>query len=297
MTAYNGFPLATTAGQGLFSGASSNGLVQGTAYPDPATRNWLRTGIVSTSETIPMFGGIAVNALLAPISANGPRGVLGQSLQRATSLATTIGFTVFDQSYNAINDPTNPVPTVGSNQSINYYPNGSRARIALAASSNLTEYLGDPINQQVSWDYVSNQLVPYVGAYGPETITDAVWSNTNGGEITYTLAAALAGPVAGDFIEISGVNSTGGNGGSFNGMFEVVSNVTDTLVVSAPAVAGYYGTYSSGGAVLAGGGALPVTILDIQSSGCMVVDTMTGAYTWNYNGAAAVVQLTGGTVA
>ena len=296
MTAYNGFPLTTTSGKGLFkSGGTAEGLIQGTAFPDPATRNWLRSGIVSGNETVPMFGGIAVNALIAPVSSSGARGVLGQSLQRATSLATLVGFTVFNQSYNAVSDPSNPVPTVGSNQSINYYPNGSRARIALAAAPNLIDYLGDPINQQVSWDFVNNMLVPYAAAYGPATITDAVWASTSGGEITFTLSAPLSGPAAGDWVEIAGTTATGG--AAFNGMFEVVSNSAGTMVVSAPAAAGYYGTYAADGTVLAGGGALPVTILDIQGSGCMTVSDAGGLFTWDYDGAAAVVQLTGGTVA
>lgn len=296
MTAYNGFPLTTTSGQGLFSGASADGLIQGTAYPDPATRNWLRAGIVSASETKPMFGGIGITPILSPISSSGPRGQLGQVLQRATALANLLGFTVFDQSYNGVSDPANPVPIVGSNQSQNYYPMGSRARIALACSTNLTEYLGDPINQQVSWDFQNNMVVPYEAAYAADNITAAAWSNTAGGEITYTITAE-AGPVAGGWVEIAGIVQSGGSGGSLNGMFEVISNTGTSLVVSAPAAAGYYPTYTSGGQLLAGGGALPVTLLDLEGTNSMVVEQVGGLYTWNYSGSAVVVQLTGGTVA
>jgi len=290
MTAYNGFPLATTAGQGLFNGASATGLIQGMAFPDPATRYALKTGIVSDLETIPMFGGIAVSALLTPISASGPRPILGQSLVRSTSLATISGFTVFDQSYNTINDPMNPVPTAGSRQSLNWYALGSRARVALAAAPNLIDLLGEQINTQVSWDFVTNRLVPYSPGYTGATITNAVWDSANGGEITFTLGAAMAGPNAGDYIDTVGIVSTGGVL-PFNGSFEVISNAGTTLVVSAPAAAGQYGTYVSGGNVVGGGGALPVTILDIQQSGCMVVEDSTGLFTWDYDGAAAVVQL------
>lgn len=298
MTALNGFPLATTAGQGLFNGASSNGYIQGQAFADPAVRNALRAGIVGSGETVPMWGGIGVNALITPVSAGGPKNALGQSLVRATSLSTLVGFTVFDQAYNMVNSPGSPVPTAGSGQSINYYPLGSRARIALACSTNLVNLYGQAINSQVSWDFTNNELIPYSAPYPQTTITAASWASTGGGRIDYTVSSDLTADItAGDWIDTAAIVETGGTGGSLNGFFEVYSISATHIVVIAPAVAGYYPTYTSGGHVNAGGGALAVTVLDVQGNGCMVVDPITGQYTWNYDGACALVQLTGGTVA
>jgi len=301
MTASNGFPTLTTAGKGLFNGASSTGLIQGQAFPDPATRYALRSGIVSANETVPMWGGIGVYADISPISTTGPKQRLGQVLGRATSLTGStalVGFSVFDQAYNMVNDPTNPVPTAGSGQSINYYPLGSRARIAVACDPSLISLRGGLINQQVSWDFTSQMLIPYSGAYPQTTITNAVWASTSGGQTTYTVGTDLTSYInAGDDIEVSGVVNTGGSSTSaFNGMWTVVSITATTIVVSAPASASI-GTYASGGVVLAGGGALPVTVLDVQASGCMTVSSTGGIYTYNYNGACAVIQLTGGTTA
>jgi hypothetical protein len=301
MTASNGFPILTTAGKGLFNGASSTGLIQGQAFPDPATRYALRSGIVSADETVLMWGGIGVYADISPISSTGPSQVLGQVLGRATSLSGStalVGFSVFDQAYNMVNDPTNPVPTAGSGQSINYYPLGSRARIAVACDPSLISLRGGLINQQVSWDFTSQMLIPFSASYPATTITGAVWASTSGGQITFTVGTDLTADIdAGDDIEVSGIVYTGGTGGNFNGMWTVVSITSTTIVVAAPAASGYYGTYSSGGTVLAGGGALPVTVLDVQPTGCMTVSSVGGVYTYNYNGACAVIQLTGGTTA
>jgi hypothetical protein len=44
---------------GLFN-AYSTGVRQGTAYPDPSTRFRLRMALLAQSETIPMWGGVAV---------------------------------------------------------------------------------------------------------------------------------------------------------------------------------------------------------------------------------------------
>ena len=300
MSYNNGFPSQTTAGQGLFNGASSTGLIQGQAFPDPATRNALQSGIVSQTETLPFFGGLAITAAISPISAGGPKQPLGPVLKRATSLATLTGFSVFDQAYNLVSDPSNPVGTAGSGQSMNFYAMGSRARIAVACSPALVSLLGSQVNAPVSWDFVAQELVPYSGAYNSATITGAVWAATNGGQIDFTVGTDLTTYIGvGDQIETASIVSTGGTGGSFNGSWTVVSISATHIIVSAAAASGYYGTYTSGGTVLAGGGALAVTVLDIQPSGCMVVNynASTGYTTWNYNGAAAIIQLTGGTVA
>jgi hypothetical protein len=299
MSYNNGFPSYTTSGAGLFNGASSTGLIQGHAFPDPATRNALQSGIVSQTETLPFWGGLAVTADISPISASGPKQSLGPVLNRATSLATLTGFSVTDQAYNLVTDPNNTVPTAGSGQSMNFYALGSRARIAVPCDPSLISLYGQQVNSPVSWDFTSQLLVPYSVAYGNVTITNAVWAATNGGQITFTVGTDLTTKVnAGDDIDTTGVVSTGGTGGSFNGFWTVVSVTSTTIVVVALAASGYYGTYSSGGTVLAAGGALPVTVLQVNATGNMVVNynAVTGLTNWNFSGAAAVIQLTGGTV-
>ena len=298
MAVANGFPTLTTSGQGLFAGASSNGWIQGQAYPDPATRWALRSGIVSQSETSLMWGGLPVYADVPPISTTGPRANLGQVIGRATSLATTVGFSVFDQAYNMVTDPANTVPTAGSGQSANYYPLGSRARLCVQAAPSLVNALGGQINAQVSWDFTDELLVPYAPAYTAVTITGATWAATAGGQTTYTVSTNLTAVLAaGDVIDVSGIVASGGTGGSFNGQWVVVSVTSTTVVVVALGATGFYPTYTSGGTIAAAGGALPVTLLEVIPSGNMVVQNIGGAVTYNYNGSAAIIQLTGGTTA
>ncbi len=51
------------------------------------------------------------------------------------------------------------------------------------------------------------------------------------------------------------------------------------------------GTYVSGGLVLAGGGAFPCKVLQVQPENCKTVDydADTGFATWDNNGAAALI--------
>ena len=295
MTALNGFPSQTTSGQGLFNGASSTGIIQGHAYPDPATRFALRSAIVSQSETVPMWGGIGVYADISPISTSGPRGALGQVVGRATALTGStglVGFTVFDQGYNGINDPNNPVPTYGSGQSINYYPLGSRARIAVAADPGLISLRGGEINQQVSWDFVNQILVPYLGTL---TISSGTYV-TGTGVISLTMSAPVTFS-AGDSVVLSGLTGTGAYA-SLDGTWTALTASGTAVTVQGPVGAG--AAAITGGSLTLGSGAssaLPVTVHDVQPSGNMTVQTTGGLYTWNYNGSAAIIQLTGGTTA
>lgn len=298
MVATNAFPTATTGGQGLFNGASSGGLIVGQGEPDPSTRYRLTGGILSQSETLPMWGGVGIYADVPPIT-SGPVTSLGPILGRATALTTgsfpLAGFSTFDQAYNMVNSPDSPVASAGSGQSVNFYPLHSLARIAVACDPSLISLRGGAMGAQVSWDFVSQLLVPFTPAYSGATITGATWSNTAGGQISFTVGTDLTADLAaGDDIDVSGVVNTGGASTSaFNGNWIVVSVDSTHVVVSAPA-ASSIGTYASGGAIAGAGGALPCTILRIEPTNSMVpqYNATTGALTWNYSGAAALLRLT-----
>lgn len=288
-------PNLTTNAIGTFN-VSATGLVQGTTYPDPETRYALCGGLVATTESIPMWGGVGIFEKIPNPSSTGPRQELGSIVGRANSLtgsSALCGFSVFDQAYGMIDSPQSPVPLAGSSGQAMYYRLGTKARLAVACDAALVSLRGGLVTQQVSWDFVNQRLVPYAPAYGTVTITNAVWANTAGGQTTFTVTTDLSAVlVAGDDINVTGVISTGGTGVGFNGAFVVVS-VDATHVVVTQAAASSPGTYSSAGTIVAGGGALAVSVLDVQATNCMVVsyDSVTGFATWNYNGAAAVIQI------
>lgn len=296
----NGFPMATTAGTGLFNGPSSKGYITGQAEPDPATRYALKGGIVATDETLPLYGGVGVYAAVPSLSLSVPLPLIGRATSISGGAKNLIGFAVSDQSYNMVIDPGNQVPAVGSNQTIGFYTLGSRARIAVPADPSLIDLAGGLLNQPVSWDFTNQMLIPFTAAHAGAAITNAVWANTSGGRITLTVATDLTGSVAaGDAIATTGIINTGGTSPqAFNGTWDVISINATTIVLAAPSAA-TLGTYASGGAVAPGGGALAVTVLDMLPTGNMVpvYNSILGTLSWNYSGAAALIQLTGGTVA
>jgi hypothetical protein len=297
---FNAF--VTTNAVGSFN-TTASGLIVGTAYGDPAVRYQLAGGVLGTTETLPMPGGVGITEILQndAYSATATSGSLGPTITRALNLTaynanSLTGFSVFDQNYAAVNSPQSPVPLSASGQLVNFYRLGSLARIAVQCSASLASLVGGVNVPEVSWDFVNQMLVPYTPGYSANTITGAVWAATSGGQITFTVSTNPTALVfAGDNILVSGIVNSPTSPNGFNGTWVVVSTTSTTIVVSAPASSGTaFGTYSSAGTVNAAvGGSLPVKVLSVDLGNSMVpvYSSATGFWTWNRSGNAAVIMI------
>lgn len=149
-------PYATTVAGGLFL-TTAAGLVQGMFFDDPAVRYQLAGGVLKSTETLPMFGGVGIFEDIAPGGFD-PR---GNPVGRATTQANLTGFSVFNQNGAAINSPASPVPQVLVGGQVNFFRLGSNAEIALAIDPTLVSDDGGLITLQVSWDYTNQKIVAY----------------------------------------------------------------------------------------------------------------------------------------
>jgi len=291
-------PALTTNALGSFN-VSSEGYVQGTMLDDPSARYALAGGVLASSETIPMWGGVGIYEFVAGGSNNyvgnpgGPAGVQGGQVGRATALTGSkalTGFSVFNQAHAMINSPQSPVPLAGSGQQVNFFRLGSRARIAVACDPILASLSGaDIITTQVSWDFVNQLLVPYVG-----TLTISSGTYVSGtGVVTLTMSAPITfGP--GDSIIVSSLTGSGAYA-SLNGTFTALTGTTGSTVVY-NAGSGLGAAAITGGSLTLGSGAssaLPVDVLDINSTNSMTVvyNSTTGFATWNRSGTCAIILI------
>lgn len=155
-------PYVQTTAAGMFN-IESDGLIVGTAYPDPAARFALSGGTLATAETLPMFGGVGIseNIPWEPSATPHPTVPLGSYIARATAYANLTGFSVFDQNYAAVNTPQSPVPTVGSGGLVNFYRLGSGIRVALAIDPTLITLEGGLVTAQVSWDFTNQKIIAF----------------------------------------------------------------------------------------------------------------------------------------
>lgn len=284
-------PMATTNAAGTFN-IESVGYIQGTAMDSPAIRNSLAGGVLAQDETLPMWGGVGIYNKVPGGVAGGPGEPLGGLVGRATSLTAQAAkqltaFSVFDQAHHAINTPQSPVPLLGSGMSVNYYRLGSGARIPVACNPALVSLKDQIITSLVSWDFGGQRLTAGQAAYAANVITASSWANTAGGQATYTTTSAH-GVSPGQYVTFTGITPD-----AYNGTFLAIAGTTgSTIVVEMPRTS-TPGAGSAFGTLVAGGGYLPVQVLDIKSTNCMTVnyDPVTGYGSWNRSGACALILI------
>ena len=287
-------PYITTNAAGSFN-VSSTGYIAGMLLQNPVENFKIAGGVVGSTETIPMWGGIGITESI-PVPGYSPThqmASLGGILTRATTEANLTGFTVFDQSQSLITTPQSPVPQAGSGNTINMVRLGSNVRLAVACDASLSSIEGDPINQQVSWDFNAQALTAYDAATGTVVINSAVWANTNGGRLTIVANAATLVGAVGDYVTISGATNTGTGGAPVINTTFQVDTFTDNehFTLAAPAAVGVFGTIAGSPVVVEGTVALACKVLSFNFGNSMVpiYNVQTGFVTWNRTGSCAVI--------
>jgi hypothetical protein len=293
ITGFN--PMATTNANGLF-GVQSDGYTQGVAHDSPATRFALAGGYLASTETLPMWGGVAISESLSPATSNGH---MGNAISRATLVANITGFSVFNQGHNGINWPQSQVPTIQSGMTSMFYRLGSGARIAVACDPSLVGIDGGLITQNVSWDFNNQRLQQYVAATPTVAVTSMTptYSAVLGGEtiaIVCTAPSDVSG--VGDAINISGATNAGTGGNTVvNGNF-VVTAFTDNQNFSIFVPTANTGVITTvAGTILLnqGVGAVPCKVLNISTGNSLTVlwDPVALTANWNNSGSCALIQI------
>lgn len=287
-------PFLTTNALGSFS-TQSDGFIQGVAMDDPSTRNNLSGGPLASTETLPMWGGIAIQELLPSTGDTS----LGNQVARATLVGNVTGFSVNNQAHNWVTTPQSNAPTAAAGMSVPFHRLGSGARIAVACDPGLVSLNGGLITQQVSWDFNNQRLQPYVASTATVSVTSmtATYSATLGGETVVIVCAAASDVQAvGDAINISGATNAGTGGNTVvNGNF-IVTAFTDNqnFSIFIPTANTGVITTIAGTIVLNQGiGALPVKVLAVQVGNCKTVtyDPVNNYANWNPSGSCALILI------
>jgi hypothetical protein len=290
-------PFVTTNVAGSFS-IQSEGFVQGVALDDPTVRFALAGGPLAGTETLPMWGGVAISEFIPASAASGAFAGLGSQIARATAIGggnPISGFSVLNQASSWVTSPQSECPSASAYQTIPYYRLGSGARIALAIDPSLVSLDGGLTSQQVSWDYNAQCLAPYVASGGTVAVTSVTGAYA-AGVWTFVVVAGAATQVGavGDYITFSGITGTGAN---YLNSTHVVSAYTDNEHFSFQ-VSGGSTLFSSGaqsGTILVqqGVGALAVKILKLNIGNSKVVtyDAVNNLVHWTNNGSTAIALI------
>jgi hypothetical protein len=185
-------PNITSNAAGTF-GIHWDGLIQGTALPSPNAHFDLSGGIVATTETNPIYGGIAISEAI-PLNPGSPpttpAAEQGGYISRAAGYTTLTGFSVFDQDYSMINHTASPVPLADKGMQVNFYRLGSGQRICVAIDPALVNLYGQIITTQVSWDFTAQRIVAFSTTALPAKVLKVV--PTNCMTVNYTLGSGVA---------------------------------------------------------------------------------------------------------
>jgi hypothetical protein len=226
-------------------------------------------------------------AVFNDVPQNTPTGsALGNVLGRATSISQITGISVINQASNWVTSPQSESPSAGAGMTVPYVRLGSQARVAVQCSTALATLAGGLINQPVSWDFGSQQLIPYVPAYAQMAPTEEAYNSTNG-QLMLTFAVA-PGVQIGDYVTLAGYAAPYT---LFNGSFYVISTATGGTVVTLQCIAGLGAITPAGGYLMAGGGQFPCRILDVNigTSKTVTYDAVNNLVHWNPTGSAALI--------
>lgn len=282
-------PMVTTNAAGSFN-VSSAGFIAGTLLDNPPDLYRIAGGVLDTAETLPMYGGVGISENI-PGAANSPLPNLGPIIKRALLLGAAgvanalTAFAIFNQAHSYFNTPQSPVPVANTSMSVNYVRLGSGVRIAVPIDPALVSLDGSIITTPVSWDFVNSQITAYQAAYAANVLTASAWAATNGGQATFTTTTAH-GVGVGQYVTITGSTPPGYNGT----WLTVAGTAGSTLVVAMPVNPG---AITVEGSLAAGGGALPVKVLEVDVGNSMVpvFNALTGFVTWNRSGSCAAILI------
>jgi hypothetical protein len=290
--------ITTSNAAGSFT-IQTDGIVQGTLMDDPAARWALRSGVINSDEVLPMWGGVGIYEHVPNLAAGNPDNHLGNIIGRATTLTATnakglSGFSMFNQTHNAVIDAANPVPRAAPGMTFNYIRLGTGARICVAADPALASLEGGVVGAQVGWDFNAQRLAPFTNT-ATYAITSAVWAADNGGELTIVMTVPSTVGAVGDSVTISGATNTGTGGAAAINQTFLVTEFTDAsnFVLAAPAAVGVYGTIAGSPVVVEGTGALACRVDAILPGNSMIVayNGLTTRSVWNYSGTGAIITI------
>ncbi len=184
MSTINFDPMQTLTGQNSFQ-VESQGYIQGAFMDDPVGRMWVLTGLVDSSVTQPIWGGLAIEELVPALDAH-TNGTIASPITIPTTASSVTGFTFFNRAHNMVITPGNDVPLAQAKMNVAYARLGSNLRVPVKISSGLQSALeGGSITQQVSWDFTNNELTAYVSGTNTVLPVKVLKVNSNSKIVNY----------------------------------------------------------------------------------------------------------------
>ena len=139
----------------------TQGYIQGFAMDDPSARMELSGGVLASTETLVMWGGVPVTELIN-ITGSGSD-LLGPALKRATSQATVTAWSTFNQAHSMLITPGgSTAPVAATGHYVAFFRNGTNIRLAVACDPALISTIasaGDNVSSlALFWDVTNFRI-------------------------------------------------------------------------------------------------------------------------------------------
>lgn len=186
-------PYGTQTPVGTFINPTQ-GYTQGLAVDDPSSRLWLEGGVLASTETVTMWGGVPISVEINNLG-TGSEG-LGPTVKRSTTQGNTNGWSVFNQASSMVITPGNSVPQAGTLNYVSFYKNGTNARIpvycdpALISALSAGEFVNAPaLYWSVTLYWLT--LVTTGSNFALPTTTRLLSTNTNSKVVDYASSSSV----------------------------------------------------------------------------------------------------------
>ncbi len=190
-------PYQTTNAQHSFL-LQTDGFVAGTFLDNPAFRYTLEGGVVSSSQSTALYGGLPVTLDVPATGAGGSSSGLGSTILAATAETNIDAFCVFNQASAGVITASSNVPLYPSNTSANFVRLGSGLWLVLPVNPTAVNTIaGGGANQAIYWNFVSNYVdVTGTGALGLQIVA----VNTNSKIVSYNSGTGEANWTTGSVV-------------------------------------------------------------------------------------------------
>lgn len=185
-------PYTTSNAQNSFL-LQTDGFVSGTFLDNPATRYTLEGGVVGSSQSTPLWGGLPVTLEVPAVGSGGASSGLGSTIIAATAESNLDAFLVFNQASAGPITPSSNAPLYAAGMSANFVRTGSGLWLVLPVNPTAVATIaGGGSNTAIYWDYTNNRVdVSGSGALGFQIIavnqnSKVASYNSGTGALTWT---------------------------------------------------------------------------------------------------------------
>jgi hypothetical protein len=168
----------------------TDGFVQGVFIDSPALRYTLEGGVVASTQTAPIWGGLPLTLTVPALGSGGSSSGLGPVATTASAAGNIDAWCLNNQAAAGVITPSSNAPLFSSGGSLNFSRVGSGLLVVLPVNpAAVNTLVGAATNYPIYWNFAQN----YVDITGTTPLGLQIYAvNTNSKTISYSSSTGFA---------------------------------------------------------------------------------------------------------